>query len=41
MTQKQIEIYLAKEQQETTASLWGDEVTFKPYLVKEIYGDGM
>ena len=41
MNKEQIERYLAKEQQSTTASLWGDEVTFKPYLVKEIYGDGM
>lgn len=41
MTESEIEQYLAKEQEETTAALWGIEVTFKPYLLKKIYGDGM
>ena len=41
MTQKQIEQYLQKEQEETTASLWGSEVTFKPYLLDKIFGDGL
>ena len=41
MTEEQIKQYLAKEQEETTASLWGSKVTFKPYLLEKIFGDGM
>jgi len=41
MTQEQINKYLQLQQEETTASLWGDEVTFKPYLLEKIFGDGM
>ena len=41
MTDEQIKQYLAKEQEETTASLWGSKVTFKPYLLEKIFGDGM
>lgn len=41
MTDKEIEQYLKQEQKETKASLWGSEVTFKPYLLKKIFGDGM
>ena len=41
MTEKEIEKYLAKQQEETTATLWDIEVTFKPYLLKKIFGDGM
>lgn len=41
MTDKEIEQYLKQEQEETKASLWGNEVTFKPYLLEKIFGDGM
>ena len=41
MTDEQIKQYLAKQQEETTASLWGSEVTFKPYLLEKIFGDGL
>ena len=42
MTNEQIEKILEKEQQEVTPTLWGDEYpSFKPYLLEEIYGDGM
>ena len=41
MTREERKRYLLKEQEETTQSLWGNEVTFKPYLVKKKFGDGM
>lgn len=41
MTQEQIEQFLKQEQEETTESLWGCEVTFKPYLLQQVFGDGM
>ncbi len=41
MTSQEIEQYLKQEQEETKASLWGNEVTFKPYLLEKIFGDGM
>ena len=41
MTNKEIEQYLRQKQEETKASLWGSEVTFKPYLLEKIFGDGM
>ena len=41
MTEEQINKFLAKEQEETEAQLWGDSVKFKPYLLEQIFGDGM
>ena len=41
MTEEQINKFLAKEQEETEAQLWGDSVKFKPYLLDRIFGDGM
>ena len=41
MTDKEIELYLKQEQKETKASLWDSEVTFQPYLLEKIFGDGM
>lgn len=41
MTQEEIEKFLQEEQEETTASLWGSEVKFKPYLLDKVFGDGM
>lgn len=41
MTQEQIEKYLEQEQKEVKTSLWDNEITFKPYLLKTVFGDGM
>ena len=41
MTQEQIEKYLEQEQKEVKTSLWDNEITFKPYLLKRVFGDGM
>lgn len=41
MTEEQINKFLAKEQEETEAALWGDSVKFKPYLLSQVFGDGM
>lgn len=41
MTQEQVNKYLQCQQEETTVSLWGSKVTFKPYLLEKIFGDGM
>ena len=41
MTEEQINKFLAKEQEETEAQLWGEPVKFKPYLLDQIFGDGM
>lgn len=42
MTKEQIEEFLEKERQEVIPTLFGDEYpSFKPYLLEEIYGDGM
>lgn len=41
MTDEQINKFLAKEQEETEAQLWGEPVKFKPYLLEQIFGDGM
>lgn len=40
MTQQEIDARLEQEQEETTASLWGMKVTFKPYLLEKVFGDG-
>lgn len=41
MTREQIEQYLEQEQKEVKTSLWGNEITFKPYLLERVFGDGM
>ena len=41
MTKEEINKYLAKEQKETVATLWGTSVKFRPYLLERIFGDGM
>ncbi len=41
MTKEEIDTLLKQEQEETTASLWGYKVTFKPYLLDKVFGDGM
>lgn len=37
LTKEQI---LSNIQRETESSLWGEEVKFKPYLLKQTFGDG-
>lgn len=37
LTKEQI---LSNIQRETEASLWGEDVKFKPYLLKQTFGDG-
>lgn len=42
MTDEEIKKYLNKECEEVTPTLWGEEYkSFKPYLLEEVYGDGM
>lgn len=41
MTNKEIEKILEQEQKEVKTSLWDNEITFKPYLLKRVFGDGM
>lgn len=41
MTEQEINTYLAKQQEETVATLWGTSVKFRPYLLERIFGDGM
>lgn len=41
MTRAEMKRYLLKVQEQTTEYLWDNVVTFKPYLVKKKFGDGM